>query len=128
MPDTQTCARPGCNQLVYRWLHPHYCSRTCELITTPLDIAVTYPALAGARHAPDDIAATADAGGWVARAIERLRATLVTVREMPPAADTSTEDCTDPRCTQIDGRCVGMHCAACGDPCGPQGHSHCEPA
>lgn len=34
---------------------------------------------------------------------------------------TATE-CTDMRCRRIDGRCVGMHCAKCGSPCGPQGH------
>lgn len=35
--------------------------------------------------------------------------------------DAATE-CTDMRCRRIDGRCVGMHCAKCGGPCGPQGH------
>lgn len=31
--------------------------------------------------------------------------------------------CTDVRCTRINGRCVGMHCARCGEPCSSQGHA-----
>lgn len=36
--------------------------------------------------------------------------------------DPINEECTDVRCRRIDGRCVGMHCAKCGGPCGAQGH------
>lgn len=32
------------------------------------------------------------------------------------------EDCRDVRCSRVNGRCVGMHCAKCGEPCGSQGH------
>lgn len=46
---TKTCIRPGCDREIYTWLHPHYCSRTCEHragaeremaeLLTPLELA-----------------------------------------------------------------------------------------
>lgn len=38
------------------------------------------------------------------------------------------DPCQDFRCTRIDGRCVGMRCALCGEPCGAQGHTSCPTA
>jgi hypothetical protein len=35
------------------------------------------------------------------------------------------DPCQDLRCRRIDGRCVGMHCARCGESCGAQGHTTC---
>lgn len=37
-------------------------------------------------------------------------------------------ECTDERCTRIDGRCVGYHCDHCGKPCGMYGHERCRSA
>lgn len=34
-------------------------------------------------------------------------------------------ECTDQRCTRVDGRCVGMHCVHCGQPCSSFGHLKC---
>lgn len=31
------CARPGCTDVVYPWLHPRYCSRSCAAIDNPPD-------------------------------------------------------------------------------------------
>lgn len=30
--------------------------------------------------------------------------------------------CRDPRCTRMNGKCVGYHCSKCGGPCSSQGH------
>jgi hypothetical protein len=39
------------------------------------------------------------------------------------AADVTriARDCDDPRCTRIDGRCVGLHCPHCTEPCSTMG-------
>lgn len=34
-------------------------------------------------------------------------------------------ECTDPRCSRINGACAGLHCPACGEPCGSMGHQGC---
>lgn len=36
-----------------------------------------------------------------------------------------TPECTSPECSRIDGRCVGMHCPTCGQPCSSMGHQRC---
>lgn len=43
-----------------------------------------------------------------------------------PADTKDDKECTDLRCSRIDGRCVGMHCPRCGEPCGSQGHRKCR--
>lgn len=40
----------------------------------------------------------------------------------PKVADGGPEGCQDPRCTRVNGECVGFHCAACGEPSSQQGH------
>lgn len=37
-------------------------------------------------------------------------------------------ECQDSRCTRVDGKCVGMHCSYCGEPCSSQGHPKCYDA
>lgn len=36
------------------------------------------------------------------------------------------EGCTDRRCTKINGRCAGYHCAVCLKPSGMTGHAACR--
>lgn len=64
-------------------------------------------------------------------AMTELMPAVVAVLENPatPAAVARTlearADCDDPRCTRLGGRCVGFHCAHCGEPCSSQGHHRC---
>lgn len=37
----------------------------------------------------------------------------------------SVEPIHGPMCSQINGVCVGFHCAWCGEPCSSQGHFGC---
>lgn len=58
-----------------------------------------------------------------------LHAVRAALQGDQPAADQRhswippDDPCQDFRCSRIDGRCVGMHCARCGEPCGAQGHT-----
>lgn len=45
-----------------------------------------------------------------------------------PIPDDFYADCQDPRCSRINGKCVGWHCSRCGEPCSSQGHfGMCKP-
>jgi hypothetical protein len=36
--------------------------------------------------------------------------------------DEIIEHCTNPSCSRVGDRCVGYHCAYCGEPCSSMGH------